>query len=124
MNDQFKRILELIRRTGDRMVVTDPNGKDTYVVMDLDDYETLLEAVGVLDDAEFMEEPPFMDEDRPPELMIDENPGLEEVAEIDPMLREAFPAEASAKISEELTESENSDDEDDPEEHFYLEPVE
>jgi len=42
MNDQFRRILDLVRATGDRMVVTDPNGNDPIVVMDLDSYEELL----------------------------------------------------------------------------------
>lgn len=43
MNDQFKRILNLVRRTGDTMIVTDPDGKNTYVVMDLDQYELMLD---------------------------------------------------------------------------------
>ena len=44
MKDQLKRILKLVRRTGDTMVVTDPNGEDVYVVMNLDQYENLLDA--------------------------------------------------------------------------------
>ena len=43
MKDQLKRILKLVRRTGDTMVVTDPNGEDVYVVMNLDQYENLLD---------------------------------------------------------------------------------
>ncbi|MEK7451838.1 MAG: hypothetical protein AAB664_00715 [Patescibacteria group bacterium] len=43
MIDQMKRILKLVRKTGDTMVVTDPNGEDVYVVMNLDQYENLLE---------------------------------------------------------------------------------
>ncbi len=43
MQDQFKRILDLVRKTGDTMVVTDPNGKDVYVVMDLEHYESMVE---------------------------------------------------------------------------------
>ncbi len=43
MDSQFQRILSLVRRTGDRMVVTDQNGKDVYVVMGLDQYEHLLD---------------------------------------------------------------------------------
>lgn len=42
MDRQLKRILDLVRRTGDRMVVTDPNGHDAYVIMGLDQYEDLL----------------------------------------------------------------------------------
>ena len=43
MKDQLKRILNLVRKTGDTMIVTDPNGEDVYVVMNLDQYEGLLE---------------------------------------------------------------------------------
>ena len=118
MNDQFKRILEIIRRTGDRMVVTDTNGKDVFVVMDIDDYEALLEVSDMIEEPDFMEEPVFNDTDVPPEL---ENTKIEE---IDPLLREAFPAEASVKISEETPKNQSKDDKDEPEEHFYLEPIE
>lgn len=41
MDYQFKRLLDLVRRTGDRLVVTDPNGEDTYVLMGLEAYEGL-----------------------------------------------------------------------------------
>ena len=43
MNDQFRRILDLVRRTGDRMVVTDPEGNDAFVVMDLESYEQMID---------------------------------------------------------------------------------
>lgn len=43
MDSQLQRILDLVRRTGDRMVVTDPNGEDAYVVMDLDSYEDMVD---------------------------------------------------------------------------------
>lgn len=42
MKDQLRRILNLVRKTGDTMIVTDPDGKDAYVVMDLDQYELFL----------------------------------------------------------------------------------
>jgi hypothetical protein len=41
MDHQLKRLLNLVRRTGDRLVVTDPNGEDTYVLMGLEAYENL-----------------------------------------------------------------------------------
>ena len=34
MNDQFTRIFDLVRQTGDRLIVTDPEGLDPIVVMD------------------------------------------------------------------------------------------
>jgi hypothetical protein len=47
MDKQLRRILDLVRKTGDRMVVTDTNGEDVYVVMGLSQYEEL---VGVDED--------------------------------------------------------------------------
>lgn len=42
MNDSFKRILALARRTGDRLIVTDPEGQEAFVLLGLDQYEALL----------------------------------------------------------------------------------
>ncbi|MEI6510681.1 MAG: hypothetical protein WCO25_01410 [Candidatus Uhrbacteria bacterium] len=42
MDKQLRRILNLVRKTGDRMVVTDTNGDDVYVVMGLEQYENLV----------------------------------------------------------------------------------
>ncbi len=52
MNRQFKRILSLVKKTGDRLIVTDPDGNESYVVMDLDQYEGLL-GLGWDDDDDF-----------------------------------------------------------------------
>lgn len=46
MDHQFKRILDLVRRTGDRLIITDSDGHNAYVVMDLDQYETLIDLEG------------------------------------------------------------------------------
>jgi len=45
MDHQFKRLLNLVRRTGDRLVVTDPNGEDAYVLMGLEAYEKLADTL-------------------------------------------------------------------------------
>lgn len=42
MDDTFKRILALARRTGDRLIVTDPDGKEAFAILSLDQYEELL----------------------------------------------------------------------------------
>lgn len=42
MKNQFERVLNLVRRTGDTMIVVDKEGNDAYVVMDLDRYEAIL----------------------------------------------------------------------------------
>jgi hypothetical protein len=51
MDKQLRRILNLVRKTGDRMVVTDTNGDDVYVVMGLEQYEHLVDpSAGSSDD--------------------------------------------------------------------------
>lgn len=50
MDKQLRRILDLIRKTGDRMVVTDTNGEDVYVVMGLEQYESLVDVLPSDDD--------------------------------------------------------------------------
>ncbi len=45
MEKSFKRILELVKKTGDRMIVTDHDGENAYVVMDLEQYELIWDAV-------------------------------------------------------------------------------
>jgi len=42
MNDVFNRVLQLALRTGDKVIVVDPNQAKPYVMMDIDDYEKLL----------------------------------------------------------------------------------
>ncbi len=42
MTPQFRRLLDLVRKTGDRLVVTDPEGDDVFVLLGLDAYEALL----------------------------------------------------------------------------------
>lgn len=41
--NNFKKILNLIKKTGDKMVVTDENGDSSFVVMPLDEYERIVE---------------------------------------------------------------------------------
>jgi hypothetical protein len=88
MKDQLKRILSLVRKTGDTMIVTDTDGKDAYVVMDLDQYELFLGFSG--DDEEGLEEGPIGME-------------TEEMGHYEPLEEELPPVEEPvAQISEEL----------------------
>lgn len=41
-NNQLNRVLNLVRHTGDRVVVVDESSNDVLVVMNLSDYESLL----------------------------------------------------------------------------------
>lgn len=49
---QWKRIFALAKKTGDRVIVTDPNGEDAFVLMNLDQYERLLGETDVFDTQE------------------------------------------------------------------------
>ena len=40
--ETLKRLLSLIEKTGDRMVITDPAGEHPYVLMSLEQYERLI----------------------------------------------------------------------------------
>jgi len=42
-NSQFERLLKLAQRTGDRLIVTDPSGKEPVVILPLAEYEGLLD---------------------------------------------------------------------------------
>jgi len=53
MQSQFEKILNLVRRTGDKMVVVDKHNPETgYVVMDIKEYKKLIE-----------DQKPWLDED-------------------------------------------------------------
>lgn len=43
-NEQFSRLLRLANKTGDRLIVTDPNGRDAVVILPLDEYEALVDS--------------------------------------------------------------------------------
>jgi len=114
MNNQFKRILDLVRRTGDRMVVTDPEGKEPVVIMDFDEYEAMIEALGT---AEF----DYFDDDLAFEPTVEPAPPSPEPPNFTPELAdEAFPSDNLAEISEESVENEDEGED----EQFYLEPIE
>ena len=62
MEQHLKRVLNLVRRTGDTMVVVDKDSEDAFVVMDLDRYEHLLDETSLFDEEidDFSQEPsPF-----------------------------------------------------------------
>ena len=44
MHSQFQRLFRLIKKTGDNIVLFDPESKDPYILMNLDAYEELLES--------------------------------------------------------------------------------
>lgn len=43
MNLAFRRLMDLSKKTGDRLIITDPDGEDAFVLMAVDQYEALLQ---------------------------------------------------------------------------------
>lgn len=41
MEKAWSKILQLVKETGDRLVVTDPDGENVFVVMTVEDYQNL-----------------------------------------------------------------------------------
>lgn len=44
MNNPLNKIINLAKRTGDRVIVTDTEGSEAFVVMNLDEYEKMIGA--------------------------------------------------------------------------------
>lgn len=56
-NSQLDRVMKLVRRTGDRFVILDKETDEVVAMMNLDEYERLLDgsdSLGELDDEEMM----------------------------------------------------------------------
>ncbi|KKW30214.1 MAG: hypothetical protein UY72_C0018G0004 [Candidatus Uhrbacteria bacterium GW2011_GWD2_52_7] len=60
-NEQFSRLLRLASKTGDRLIVTDPNGRDAVVILPLDEYEALVDSA--MGPSEMYEVPPIEEAD-------------------------------------------------------------
>src|SRR3989339_309075 len=123
MTNQFQRIFDLIRRTGDRMVVMDPKGDQTFVIMDIDQYEMLLDLTSHTEEKEA-------------ETWDLSKTGEEEMREFE-IAYQQFLREKSEKISKKIDKEEvisvdrkntwettEKSDRDFGEEQFYLEPIE
>ena len=151
MEQYLKRVLNLVRRTGDTMVVVDKDGEDAFVVMDLDRYEHLVEEASFLDeefdeDVDDSSEKLVFSEDPEPELSIwdvmqpaDEEGqtwdlqhlSKEELSDLEKNYKEFADrhqtkttpeSEPQTKKEQEIVEKKN--EEEYGEEQFYLEPIE
>ena len=122
MTDQFRHILDLARRTGDTMIVTDPDGGDVFVVMDLDKYESLLGTEIKEKDLWDVMKPANSDSKT---WDMDEM-NEQELAELEKQYHEFANKNVEKAIEENTPKIEEKPKEDDNfgEEEFYLEPVE
>lgn len=121
MDDIFKRILALARRTGDRLIVTDPDGKDAFALLSLDQYEELLG--GPKDEPGLPLPPPPL----PEEIL---SPGPADFAVLQPSLESAVSPTIPAAPAPQVPLQEGhipiplKEDTEFGEEQFYLEPLE
>ena len=113
MADNLRRLVELAQKTGDTLIVTDKNGHEPVVIMDVAKYEALLD-IGYesgVHDLSYQESPtesPIMEDFHVP------------MEEYQPEMTEEAPI-----VVEELNpEVGPNDDDEDGEERFYLEPIE
>ena len=102
-NSQLERLLRLAQRTGDRLIITDAQGKRPVVILGLDEYETLLDGARL----------PSSDS-RPPVIEEEEEVDLAKIEEAVAAVNKEFAPTSKAK-------GEKTDE--GGEEQFYLEPV-
>lgn len=95
----WQKFLNLVKKTGDRLIVTDKDEGEAYVVMSLSEYESLISKAG------FGREP-NRDADEDLESFTAPESGMDDYDEY------------------EIPEFENDDSKLSEEERFYLEPVE
>ena len=125
-HDTLQRLLNLIGKTGDRIVVTDPAGENPYVLMSLDQYEKLMSEKGS------SKRELLGSESSSP--MPARRPTLQVAEDLDPPINLSAPRKKreiplwkpstepkKSKKAEVATEPEK---ESDSEEQFYLEPLE
>ncbi len=67
-NVQLKRLLNLVRKTGDRLVVADKESDDVFVIMNLDEYEDLSDFNDENHDHDFDAVPDFLEDDKAEEI--------------------------------------------------------
>lgn len=75
-NSQLNRVLKLVRRTGDRMVIMDPETDDVVVLMRLPEYEDLLGVYNEESDKNSRD--PFVFNDDATQLWRDEDRSMED----------------------------------------------
>ena len=151
MENHLTRVLRLVQKTGDTMVVVDKEGADAFVVMDLDQYELLLDSQLALNEDPEIQLEKSEKEDRLPDIwdVMKSSDEDGETWDIDQLsegelaeLEKHYEAFANRHVQEAIEETvdqtggrkddskelENNEgpavDDEYGEEQFYLEPVE
>lgn len=130
MENHLKRVLALVRKTGDTMIVVDKEGEESFVVMDLDQYEILL-------GSQPSEPEPQPNPAKDPDIWdVMQEAGEEgetwdvdqlsdqELQALEKQYQEFASKSVKEAISEVKTPPKKKEDDEYGEEQFYLEPVE
>ena len=115
----FKKLLELSKKTGDRIVFADVEGSEAYVVLPLEDYEKLVTGSPITLKKEITEQPktsPLVErvaEYEPTNALLEISREVVKTLEVE-RLEDAKPVRLAINDELEL----------EPEERYYLEPLE
>ena len=122
----FKKVTEIIRKTGDKLLILDENDNPGYVIMSISDYERLIlgksEVKGLTED-EFLDKinrdiaiwKSSQDDDR---LPLEQRDFREKIGEFIDFQPNYF------DFNEDFADSEDDDDSENEEDRYYFEPVE
>jgi len=113
---ELDRLIKLSQKTGDALIIADPTGKQSVVVMPIERYEIMH---GFTDHAEEMEHHPVYDESVPenfPEVYDETVPDLPVEDDLAP--------EPTMEPVKNASQSQREESGEEDEERFYLEPVE
>ncbi|HRH31897.1 MAG TPA: hypothetical protein PLK06_01090 [bacterium] len=120
-NSQLDRLLRFAQRTGDRLIITDSEGKRPVVILSLDEYEALLDGRANLSTKtgdESAARQYAKPQVRPYEETEEESVDLAGIeAAVEAVNREAMPEPKVIPITRKPQPSEPA------EEQFYMEPV-
>lgn len=110
MNNLLKRLLELSKRTGDRIVFADLEGDNAYVVLALYEYERLVLGGSSKDIPRQRVESPISEREK----IVNLSAPRSAASPLDEMSREVV----------RTLEAERAETEIEPEERYFLEPIE
>lgn len=121
MNEKnLQRLIDLTQKTGDTLIITDKNGKDPVVIMDIAKYEALVDAdsVAAVDDFDYAETDANDDFIPPMEMYSSEIP-----ANLTSENEKAAMEESDVNMKSVIKPEQKGEDSF-GEEQFYLEPIE
>ena len=125
MSKNLEKIINLIRKTGDKAIILDAQGEPSYVIMTISDYERLMlgksEVLGLTEqelldkinrDINFWKEAP-----KQQEIPIDQY-------DFSDNLKDSYAAEEATEFGNDLSNLRENNVKSDEEDRYYFEPME